>query len=225
MLSRRARHRIRRHHWRRKPADAARPRRSADAIDRAHHGARQAGICRPRPRCGNHRAGQLHRAARRYFGCARYRACRRQAGVRGDHAIRLCGSASCRGRYSSGDCRDRSAPWPSLSAGVRPGRPRRLERAARAVKRGGAGGRCSPSRLSPSRLSPLPPCRLGGAIDCRAAPPGTTAPLRVDPRDAPNIDWVARMGAVLPEGQSPPKPQYLRAPDAQPQNAAQLPRR
>jgi len=56
-------------------------------------------------------------------------------------------------------------------------------------------------------------------------PSGAPAPLRVDPRDAPDIVWVARMGAVLPEGQSPPKPQYLRAPDAQPQNAAQLPRR
>jgi tRNA threonylcarbamoyladenosine biosynthesis protein TsaB len=51
------------------------------------------------------------------------------------------------------------------------------------------------------------------------------APLPVDQRDAPDIDWVARMGAALPEGQSPPKPRYLRAPDAQPQNAAQLPRR
>ena len=51
------------------------------------------------------------------------------------------------------------------------------------------------------------------------------SPVRVDRRDAPDIAWVARMGAVMPEGQSPPKPQYLRAPDAQPQNAAQLPRR
>jgi tRNA threonylcarbamoyladenosine biosynthesis protein TsaB len=50
-------------------------------------------------------------------------------------------------------------------------------------------------------------------------------PLRVDAAGAPDIDWVARMGAALPEGQSAPKPQYLRAPDAQPQNAAQLPRR
>jgi len=51
------------------------------------------------------------------------------------------------------------------------------------------------------------------------------APLHVDAAGAPDIDWVARMGAALSEGQSPPKPQYLRAPDAQPQNAAQLPRR
>jgi tRNA threonylcarbamoyladenosine biosynthesis protein TsaB len=51
------------------------------------------------------------------------------------------------------------------------------------------------------------------------------APAAVDARAAPDIAWVARMGAVVPEDQSPPKPQYLRAPDAQPQNAAQLPRR
>jgi tRNA threonylcarbamoyladenosine biosynthesis protein TsaB len=56
-------------------------------------------------------------------------------------------------------------------------------------------------------------------------PRGAPLPLLVDVREAPDIIWVARMGAVLPEGQSPPKPQYLRAPDAQPQNAAQLPRR
>ena len=72
------------------------------------------------------------------------------------------------------------------------------------------------------------PCRLVGSAALAIAaqmPPGAPAPLFVDGRDAPDIDWVARMGAVLPEGQSPPNPQYLRAPDAQPQNAAQLPRR
>jgi len=72
------------------------------------------------------------------------------------------------------------------------------------------------------------PCRLVGTAALSIAgqlPPGAAAPLCVDARDAPDIDWVARMGAVLPEGQSPPIPQYLRAPDAQPQNAAQLPRR
>ncbi len=51
------------------------------------------------------------------------------------------------------------------------------------------------------------------------------APASVDARPAPDIVWVARIGAGLPEGLSPPKPKYLRAPDAQPQNAAQLPRR
>jgi tRNA threonylcarbamoyladenosine biosynthesis protein TsaB len=50
-------------------------------------------------------------------------------------------------------------------------------------------------------------------------------PVTVDARDAPDIGWVAQIGAVMPEPTSPPKPQYLRAPDAQPQNAASLPRR
>jgi tRNA threonylcarbamoyladenosine biosynthesis protein TsaB len=72
------------------------------------------------------------------------------------------------------------------------------------------------------------PCRIVGsaaqAIVDRL-PEGAPPPLLIDNRDAPDIDWVARVGAVLPADQSPPKPQYLRAPDAQPQNAAQLPRR
>ena len=42
---------------------------------------------------------------------------------------------------------------------------------------------------------------------------------------SPDIAWVAQIGTVVSEASSPPKPQYLRAPDAQPQNAAQLPRR
>jgi tRNA threonylcarbamoyladenosine biosynthesis protein TsaB len=51
------------------------------------------------------------------------------------------------------------------------------------------------------------------------------APVAVDASTAPDIAWIARMGAVVPEDQAPLKPQYLRAADAQPQNAAQLPRR
>jgi tRNA threonylcarbamoyladenosine biosynthesis protein TsaB len=50
-------------------------------------------------------------------------------------------------------------------------------------------------------------------------------PVTIDPRPAPDIGWVAQIGAVVPAATSPPKPQYLRAPDAQPQNAASLPRR
>ncbi len=51
------------------------------------------------------------------------------------------------------------------------------------------------------------------------------SPAAIDARGAPDIIWVARIGAVVAPSHSPPKPQYLRAPDAQPQNAAQLPRR
>jgi tRNA threonylcarbamoyladenosine biosynthesis protein TsaB len=72
------------------------------------------------------------------------------------------------------------------------------------------------------------PCRIVGSAALAVVdrlPKGAPVPLHLDARDAPDIDWVARMGAALPEGQSPPKPLYLRAPDAQPQHAAQLPRR
>ena len=97
----------------------------------------------------------------------------------------------------------------------------------------GPGGR---SVIDP-RLAPLreavraaasAPARIVGSAAqavAHALSPKDAAPILVDARAAPDIDWVARMGAALPEGQSPPKPQYLRAPDAQPQNAAQLPRR
>jgi tRNA threonylcarbamoyladenosine biosynthesis protein TsaB len=65
----------------------------------------------------------------------------------------------------------------------------------------------------------------GAQMLAAAWPVEERAPTVVDPRRAPDIDWVARLGAAAMESNSPPKPLYLRAPDAQPQNAAQLPRR
>jgi tRNA threonylcarbamoyladenosine biosynthesis protein TsaB len=58
-----------------------------------------------------------------------------------------------------------------------------------------------------------------------AWPPGVAPPGTVDQRMAPDIDWVARLGAIAALTGEPPKPLYLRAPDAQPQDAAQLARR
>jgi tRNA threonylcarbamoyladenosine biosynthesis protein TsaB len=97
----------------------------------------------------------------------------------------------------------------------------------------GPGGRTVVApRLAPlreaARAAGDAPARIVGSAAQAVADALTAtdaAPLLIDQRGAPDIDWVARMGAALPEGQSPPKPQYLRAPDAQPQNAAQLPRR
>ena len=97
----------------------------------------------------------------------------------------------------------------------------------------GPGGRTlTAPRLAPLReavqaASATPTCIVGSAAQSVAAAlsQADAAPAAVDARPAPDIAWVARIGAGLPEGQSPPKPQYLRAPDAQPQNAAQLPRR
>jgi tRNA threonylcarbamoyladenosine biosynthesis protein TsaB len=97
----------------------------------------------------------------------------------------------------------------------------------------GAGGRT----LIPPRLAPLneairaaseAPTRIvGSAAQAVADGLARTAPqpVIVDTRAAPDIAWVARIGAAVPEAQAPPKPQYLRAPDAQPQYAASLPRR
>jgi tRNA threonylcarbamoyladenosine biosynthesis protein TsaB len=58
-----------------------------------------------------------------------------------------------------------------------------------------------------------------------AWPKGVEPPLLVDNRGAPDISWIARLGAAAAEGYGPPRPLYLRAPDAQPQDAAHLPRR
>jgi tRNA threonylcarbamoyl adenosine modification protein YeaZ len=62
-------------------------------------------------------------------------------------------------------------------------------------------------------------------ILANAWPPGEKPPGAVDLRRAPDIDWVARLGAAATDTGTPPKPLYLRAPDAQPQDAAQLARR
>jgi tRNA threonylcarbamoyladenosine biosynthesis protein TsaB len=87
--------------------------------------------------------------------------------------------------------------------------------------------RLAPLREAARAAAETPARIVGSAAQAVADALSATdvAPILVDQRAAPDIDWVARMGAALPEGQSPPKPQYLRAPDAQPQNAAQLPRR
>jgi tRNA threonylcarbamoyl adenosine modification protein YeaZ len=71
------------------------------------------------------------------------------------------------------------------------------------------------------------PRLAGSAAGLLAAawPAGQPEPSLVDARYAPDIDWVARLGAVAVEASAPPKPLYLRAPDAQPQDAARLPRR
>jgi tRNA threonylcarbamoyladenosine biosynthesis protein TsaB len=75
--------------------------------------------------------------------------------------------------------------------------------------------------------SNAPACLVGSAARAIADGLSKTAPTprNVDARAAPDIAWVAQIGAVTPETDAAPNPQYLRAPDAQPQNAAQLPRR
>ena len=65
----------------------------------------------------------------------------------------------------------------------------------------------------------------GAKLLAAAWPPAERPPSSVDPLGAPDINWVARLGLAADDTGDPPKPFYLRAPDAQPQNAAQLARR
>jgi tRNA threonylcarbamoyladenosine biosynthesis protein TsaB len=72
------------------------------------------------------------------------------------------------------------------------------------------------------------PARIVGSAANQVAtawPRGTEPPLLVEQRSAPDIGWIARLGAAATEGHGRPKPLYLRAPDAQPQDAAHLLRR
>ena len=68
---------------------------------------------------------------------------------------------------------------------------------------------------------------VGSGADLVAAqwPASGPQPMLVEQLAAPDIGWIARLGAAAAEGHGPPKPLYLRAPDAQPQDAARLPRR
>ena len=194
----------------------ARPRRSADAADRAGDRPRRARLRRARPHRRHHRARQLHRPARRHRRRARDRARRRQTGGRPVDARRLCRALDRRRRHAAGGrrrsmratitstcrCSDRAAA-PSWRRGSRPC-ARRLRAAATGAP-----------RLTGTAAAML----------AAAWPAGERAPSLVDARRAPDIDWVARLGAAAPDTGAPPKPLYLRAPDAQPQNAAQLARR
>jgi tRNA threonylcarbamoyladenosine biosynthesis protein TsaB len=87
--------------------------------------------------------------------------------------------------------------------------------------------RLAPLREAVKAAAETSSCIAGSAAKLVAAALSAddAMPVTVDASPAPDIAWVARMGAVVPEELAPLKPQYLRAPDAQPQNAAQLPRR
>ncbi|VIO64943.1 tRNA threonylcarbamoyladenosine biosynthesis protein TsaB [Bradyrhizobium ivorense] len=47
-------------------------------------------------------------------------------------------------------------------------------------------------------------------------PAGATPPVKVDKQAAPDITWVAWVGAAVDPDSAPPRPFYLRAPDAKP---------
>jgi tRNA threonylcarbamoyladenosine biosynthesis protein TsaB len=90
---------------------------------------------------------------------------------------------------------------------------------------------------------PAAPVLLPSAAAVRAVPPGqailvgsgaallaahwpaTLAPPLIDARRVPELTWIARLGAAADAARAVPKPLYLRAADARPQDAARLPRR
>jgi tRNA threonylcarbamoyladenosine biosynthesis protein TsaB len=77
------------------------------------------------------------------------------------------------------------------------------------------------------RAPPPGPLRIVGSaarLVAAARPAGEPALALVEEYPAPDIDWVARLGAAA-TGPAPPKPLYLRAADAQPQDASRLARR
>jgi|SRR5262245_5628369 len=65
----------------------------------------------------------------------------------------------------------------------------------------------------------------GAALLAADWPKEALPPLLVEPREAPAIEWVARVGAAVVPSDKAPTPLYLRPPDARPQDAARLPRR
>ena len=97
----------------------------------------------------------------------------------------------------------------------------------------GAGGRKLVSPRVVNVDQALQSCAIGlvriigsGAslLASRWPSPNVPAPILVDPRSAPDIVWVARLGAKADPEKARPKPLYLKAPDAQPQEAYRLPR-
>jgi tRNA threonylcarbamoyl adenosine modification protein YeaZ len=67
---------------------------------------------------------------------------------------------------------------------------------------------------------------VGSAADLVAAEwPAGEPPPRFVAAGAPDIGWVARLGAAAQADRGMPKPLYLRPPDARPQDAARLPHR
>jgi tRNA threonylcarbamoyladenosine biosynthesis protein TsaB len=96
----------------------------------------------------------------------------------------------------------------------------------------GPGGRATiPPRLAPVREAVEaarsgPALLTGTAADLVAREwPAGEPPPKVVAASAPDIGWVARLGAAAQPDRGPPKPLYLRAPDARPQDAARLPHR
>jgi tRNA threonylcarbamoyladenosine biosynthesis protein TsaB len=77
------------------------------------------------------------------------------------------------------------------------------------------------------RAVPVGPTVITGSAAALVAAhwPSGSPPPHVEEHAAPDIGWVARLGAAAQDEGTAPKPLYLRRPDARPQDAGRLPRR
>jgi tRNA threonylcarbamoyladenosine biosynthesis protein TsaB len=80
-----------------------------------------------------------------------------------------------------------------------------------------------PEALEIAAAGPVRIAGSGAGLLIAAWPQDRSPPLAVDAGDAPDVQWVARLGATA-SLDAAPKPFYLRAPDARPQGP-QLPQR
>ncbi len=74
-------------------------------------------------------------------------------------------------------------------------------------------------------LGPVRIVGTGAAILAAHWPAKAPPPTLVEQRAAPDIEWVARIGAVADPAQAAPKPLYLKLPDAQPPASARIAQR
>jgi tRNA A37 threonylcarbamoyladenosine modification protein TsaB len=82
-----------------------------------------------------------------------------------------------------------------------------------------------PTRDAARLLGGGPVTLIGSGAPAVAADAAGLDIIVRDARPAPEVAWVARLGLVADPVQAPPKPLYLRGPDARPQHEARLPRR
>jgi len=95
----------------------------------------------------------------------------------------------------------------------------------------GAGGRTlmPPRHVKVAQFIPPSTGRVhltgsGAQLLAEAWPADAPPRIVAEPKPAPDIACVARLGIVADAGAAPPKPLYLRPPDARPQGGVRLPR-
>ena len=174
-------------------------------------------IRRARPHRGHDRPRQLHRAARRHFGRARHCAGGRQAGDRPHDARRLRGAPTSPRTTRSPvvaaiDARHDHVYLQVFGAGGRTLVAPRIASLREAVRHAADGQ---------SRIVGSAAALIAAAWPTSEPPP---AHGRAAQRARHRLGRAARRARPTSDP-APPKPLYLRAPDAQPQDAARLPRR